>query len=874
VRQSRRKQREEDLEREIQAHLDLEAEEERERGLPSQEAMYAARRVFGNRVLIKEEVREMWSGMIFERFGQELFYAVRAIWKSPGFALLSILSLSLGIGVNTAMFSVLNGVLLRPLAYRSPNRLVTMYTEIPRISRAYRELPISAYYVTEWRKQATTIEGVSALSSTALNLGGAGEPERLNCARIAADLFELLGVRPQIGRNFLPGEDQPGKPRVVILSHGLWKRRFAGDPAILNRTIQLNGDSFSVIGVMSSDFHFPKNEELHRMVKMPPQTDLWIPLVFTPGETQSMQNQNYAAIARLKPGVSVQAANSELNLILRRLPNIPKQMDVQVHLNPLQTDMVSRVRQGLIVLMAAVAAVLLLSCVNNANLLLTRATNRRREIAVRAALGASRIHLCLTPAAESIAIALFGAAGGILTAGALIRLVLLRLPIDLPRIDEVTLDARALAFAMITTLLSAILCGLIPAWRYGAGDPATRLKDGGRGSTDGVAGGRVRAGLIAMESGMCAALIVVAGLLIHSFIKITGIDQGFRTSNVIAADVALSGNSYQDQQKRAAFYRDVTAKLASLPRTEALGIVSALPLTGETTILAIVPEGDPTPMGQAPQTEYRSASQGYFAAANIPLLRGHLFEDRADGPKVALISARTAERIWPGQDPIGRRFNSPMPQGASITVVGVVGDVRSAGLNKEPPLMVYLPIMQRPSFVASFVIRTPERNPATAIRQTVSSVDPAIPVAKVRRLDEVISDAAALQRFQMALLGCFALMALILSAVGMYGVISYSVAQRRGEMGIRIALGAGSRAIRYLVLWGGLKPVISGLIAGLIVAYIIGRVIATLLFAVPPLDVPVYALTIVLLVAVSLAASWLPARTATRTDPMLSIRSE
>ena len=872
----RRTQREQDLRRELRDHLELEAADREAQGLPSQEACYAARRAFGNPALVIDTIREIWGGMMFIRLSQEIRYALRTLARSPGFAALAVITLALGIGVNTAMFSVVNGVLLKPLAYNQPERLVAMYSVVPQLSHAYPVLPLSGYYVTEWRKQAASIEGVSAITATSLNLTGSGNPESLHGARVSADFLSLLGVQPQLGRNFLPDEDQPGRSNVAILSDGLWRRRFAADPKIVGSSIELNGAAFSIVGVMPRDFHFPKNQELHRVIRLPEQTDIWIPLVFAPAETQRMVNQNYAAVARLKPGVSLETASAELNTILKRLPNMPKRFSVEVHLNPLQTDMVERVRQGLIVLMAAVGAVLLISCINITNLLLTRATNRRREIAVRAALGASRTQLCVTPVAESLAIAMLGAALGVWTASWLIHLVLLKLPVDLPRVDEITLDARTLVFAVLATILSAVACGLAPAWRFSSGGRGEALgealKEGGRSAKGSRATASLRAGLISLESGMCVLLLVVAGLLMHSFVKITGLDQGFRTTNVIAANVVLSGNTYRDNQTRALFYRDVIAKLAALPRTEVAGAVSRLPLTGESEILSIAAEGAPPSQGPDPQAEYRSASTGYFAAANIPLLRGRLFEDRADGLRDAVISARTADRIWHGQDPIGRRFNSSQPNGAGITVVGVVGDVRSIGLDREPPLMVYLPIAQFAPTGAAFVIRTTD--PAPAIRQAVAAVDPTIPIARIRSLDEVVAQAASGRRFQMLLLGSFAAMALLLAAVGMYGVVSFSVAQRRNELGIRIALGANYRSIVALVLRTGLQPVIVGIVAGLAAAILVSRLIASLLFEVAPLDPMIYASAIAVLIVVSFAACWLPARQAARTDPMASMRCE
>jgi putative ABC transport system permease protein len=490
---------------------------------------------------------------------------LRSLGRNPGFAVVAVLTLSVGIGANTAMFSLVNGILLKPLTYRDPGRLATISMAIPSLGHLYPAIPVSAYYLTEWRKQARTVEELALLRSNYMNLSGQGDSERLNTVAVSSSFFHMIGASSQLGRTFLPNEDQSGNERVAILSDGLWRRRFGGNRSVLGSSIQLNGNSYQVIGIMPSEFPFPQGDEVHRLVRMPDQTDLWLPLTVRPEETQRMVNHNYAAIARLKPGIPFHTAEAELNEILRHLSGIPKNFEIHARLTPLQTDMVARVRQGLIVLMAAIGAVLLIVCVNITNLLLTRGTSRRRELAVRTALGSSRLRLCITLLGESVVLAGLGSAGGILLAFWLLDAVRVHLPVGLPRIDEVAVDLPTLLFALVVTLLCAVLCGLAPAWRLSGADPAEALKDGGHGSTVSRGMGRLRAGLISCEVGMCVVLLVGAGLLLTSFFHIAAIDQGFKAGNVFVAEADLSGPRYKDPQVRLAFFREVLSRAAALP---------------------------------------------------------------------------------------------------------------------------------------------------------------------------------------------------------------------------------------------------------------------------------------------------------------------
>jgi putative ABC transport system permease protein len=584
-----------------------------------------------------------------------------------------------------------------------------------------------------------------------------------------------------------------------------------------------------------------------------------------------MVNQNYAAIARLKPGVAIGVAETEFNQILRGLTGMPsKDFEVSAELAPLQTEMTGRVRQGLIVLMLAVGAVLLIVCVNITSLLLTQGTGRTRELAVRTALGASWLRLCLMLLAESLVLSIAGAAGGVLVAYWLLDIVRVHLPVGLPRIDEVVVDVTALLFACTLTVICTVACGLVPAWRLSKGASANALKDGGRGTISSRGAGRLRGLLIAGEVAVCVVLLVSAGLLMNSFVRIARIDQGFRSSNVFVAEADLPGARYPNPQARLTFFQQVLERAAGLPGMEAVGAASKLPLTGVSEVVFILAEGDPTPVRNAPQAEYRIVSPGYFAAMSIPVLRGRIFDNRRDGAKVAVIGESTAKRIWPGQDPVGRRFRGLGDQ--IMTVVGVVASVRSTAPNSEPPLTVYVPMAQQPRNAMTFVMRTSGREPA--IRQAVKEVDPQLPLSRIAKVDEIVAASTAARRFQVLILSAFAGAALFLACLGIFGVVSFAVAQRRPELGLRLALGAQTSDVMGLVLRDGLKPVIAGAVAGLIGTFAATRLISSMLYGVTPSDPLTYSLATATLLMVAALACWLPARGALRIDPIATLRAE
>jgi putative ABC transport system permease protein len=799
----------------------------------------------------------------------DIRYAFRTLLRERGFASMAVLSLAVGIGANTAIFSVVNGVLLRPLPYRDPGRLFTIREAIPKLAHLYPSLPVNFSHYYEWRKRCSALESIAIMETSAPNLTGVGEPELLNGALVSASVFRVLGVSPQLGRGFLDEEDPEGHNQVAVISDALWKRRFSADPAIVGRKITLNGRPHVVVGVLPPGFQFPNREGLG------PKTDVFQPLGYSKDDFEEINGDyNYAAIARLRPGVSPQKALAELNVIQAEISKrIPEKMDLHAEMSSLQEDIVGQSRRGLLVLLGAVGAVLLILCVNLANLSLARTAGRARESAIRTALGAGRAQLVRQTLTESLVLALAGGILGIVLAACGVRLLVGAAPLDLPRLGEVSLDGRVLGFALLISLVTGVAFGILPALRAAGAHPQEALKSGSYTTTEGRRGVRLRGVLVAVEAALGAVLLITAGLLIGSFVRLTHVDKGFDIQRVLAVRVAMPSTKYTEKVQQAAFFDRLLEKTRPLPGVLSAGLVSALPLQGETWLDLVAAEGDQRPLFERPMVNVRFVSPDYFKTLRIPFREGRPFDDSQRNRKVVIVSQGTARRLWPGQSPLGRRMlhNETLEE-----VVGVTADVRSTSLDKDPVLIIYVPYWQRPRLSAALLVRTTmdPRGIAAGVREAIHQVDADVPVPKMQTLEEVMANSVAQRRFQMMLVMLFAAAALALAGFGIYGVVSYSVARRRTEMGIRLALGADTGGLQRMVLWQGIRPVVAGLAVGIAGALAAGRILSSLLFQVSARDPLTIGGVALVLLAVSVVAALAPARRATRVDPMNALRFE
>ncbi len=804
----------------------------------------------------------------------ELRYALRVFSKEPGFVLVVVLALAIGIGANTAIFSVVNGVLLRPLPYPQPERLVTAAEVVPRVSQLYPRLPANLNHFFQWRKRCSSLASLSALRALTLNLTGGEQPELLRAARVSANTFDLIGVRPQWGRTFREEEDPAGHDNVVILADSLWRRRFKADPAIVGGKIALDGRPYQVVGVLPAAFRFPASGYFRR-ASLDQETEVFKPLGYRPEDVENgVGDFNYEVIGRLRPGVPAARALTELNLVQSNISStLSENLDLRGSILPLQEEMVGQVRSGLLVLMAAVGAVLVVLCVNLANLSLARAAGRARDTAIRAALGASRGRLVRQMLGESLILALAGGALGIGVAYWGVRILLNAAPVNLPRLGEISVDGRVLSFALLVSLATGLLFGLLPAFRSAGTQPFETLKSGSHTSTEGRRGVHLRDALVSLEVGLSAVLLITAGLLIGSFVRLINVDKGFDVERVLALNLALPSTRYVDNGQRSAFFQQVLSKAQDLPGVVCAGLVSALPLQGETWIDLVGTAGDQRPMFERPSVNVRCVSPGYFKLLYIPLVEGRSFED-SDRPRmVAIISRAVAENLWPGQRAVGRTM---LHNDTPVEIVGVTPDIRSTSLDKDPVRMLYIPYWQRPRLTASLLVRT-SMDPlaiANALRSAVWEVDSSVPVPEMKTLQQVMSDSVAQRRFQMMLVLVFAASALALAGLGTYGVVSYSVSRRRTEMGIRMALGADAAAVRRLVLRQGMMPVVMGLAMGIAAALAVGRFLRSLLFQLSPRDPLTIVLVSLVLFGVAAAACLIPARRATRVDPVVALRFE
>jgi predicted permease len=807
----------------------------------------------------------------------DLRYAVRSLRRTPGFTIAAVLTLAIGIGANTAIFSIVDHVVLRPLAYEDPDRLYVVHESAPRLAHISPTIPVSANHFVEWKRNASAFDQMALVGSLTFNLTGAGEPEEVQGARTSADLFPMLGVRPQLGRLFLPAEDEVGGDRVVLLDDALWRRRYGADRAIVGRAITLNGEPYTVVGVLAPDFRFPKLGDLFAMIIYRGRPQIWKPLALTKNEATQAEDFNFICIARLKRGAASSAANDEINAIQATISKRTPGTDLRAVMLPLDEQITGRSETGLRLMLAAVAAVLLIGCVNITNLLLARSAQRRREIAVRSAIGASAGRLLRQALAESTTLAAAGTIVGFGLAHVVLETVLASAPIDLPRMDEVRLDGRVFAFVTVLAALTSLTCGLLPAWRFAKAEPQEAMKSASRSTTSGRAANRLRSALVASEVALSAICLVAAGLLLHSFVKLMRVDPGFRAERVLAVDLSLPGVRYPNPPKRVDLYRTLLSEISALPGVVSTGITNGLPVTSRGGTSAILVEGVTLPLLERPIADVRNVNPDFFQTMGISLRAGALLSNADLEGRSAVVSAALAQRAWPNENPIGKRFRIGSAQSLLYEVVGVVNDVRGRSLsgNLEFPT-VYVPYWRRAFSEISLAVKTTDDPAATyaLVRQTIRRLDAELPIPAMRTMDDVVMESVAPRQFQMRLVLLFGIVALLLAGLGVYGVVSYAVAQRTSEIGLRMALGAAAGTVARGVLRQAMLPVTIGLVAGLVVAIGAGRMVRAMLFDVTPMDPTTLLSVTFILLTVGVGACVLPARRAMQVDPLVALRTE
>jgi putative ABC transport system permease protein len=799
-----------------------------------------------------------------ENLLKDVRYALRALLRRPGFTAIAVITLALGIGANTAIFSVVHGVLLQPLPYPDADRLVALrQANAP----AQPDTQVAPGNFLEWQRQSTAFSSLAAYRTVSYNLTGDGNPERLLAGRVSAGLFKLLGAQPQIGRDFLVEEDQPGREKVVIISEGLWQRRFGADANVLGKTLKLDGEDFVVIGVMPAAFRLPDQRE----------RELWTPIAFKDNEKTLYQARYIDAIGRLKADVSHTQAQSEMTAIAARLAQDHPEANVgwSIKVTPLLDFVVGDVKTILWVLFGAVALILLIACVNVTNLLLARATTRQKEMALRAALGAGRARIVRQLATESLLLAILGGIAAWPLASWGLRALVAAAPADLPRVASVTIDNRVLLFTLAVTLLTAVIFGLAPALQVLKFDSNPALKDQRSRS---VRQQRIGNLLIATEVALALMLLVGGGLLLRTVWRLNHVDPGFDARNALAITIQLPEKKYAAPQQVAGFSEQLAQQVSTLPGVEATGVARIMPIVHHLPT-GFYFEGQPRPKdNELPQTNYSAVSPGYFKAMGIPLAGGRAFTERdaLDAPRVAIISQTLAQHYFPNGDAIGKRINVNTGPESYREIVGIAGDVKQDGLTKETKPHTYEPFAQAPNQFMTLIVRS-STDPASlvpAIRGKVLALDSELPLQRVTALDRMIANSIRQQRFTSIVLSVFAVVALLLAAAGLYGVISYSVAQRTHELGIRVALGAQVKDVMQLVLRQGMTFVIAGEVIGIIGAFALTRLLGGLLFGVTPTDAVTFISVTIVLTVVALLACYIPARRATKVDPLVALRYE
>ena len=801
-----------------------------------------------------------------ERIGNDLKFALRMMKKEPSFTAVVILTLAIGIGANTAIFSVVNAILVQPLPYLEPGRLVAV--------RGQSETNSSYHDFLDYRTQTKTLSHIAAYVLTRATLTSETEPEVLSGVAATSDLFPMLGVTPLYGREFSAEEDREGSPPAVVLSYSLWQRRFSSDPHMIGKTILLSGKSATVTGIMPRGFNFPVRTE---------QTDIWIPLGprlhALPGALDRA-SRFLKVVARVKPGAPFEQAEVELRTITKRLEQQypDTNHDVVLKLIPLRDAVVADVRLGLLVLLGAVGFVLLIVCANIANLFLARAATRNAELAIRTALGATRTQLFRQLLTESILLSIIGGTAGLLLASWSTEVLLSVIPIDIPRVNEISTNAAVLGFTMLIAIATGILFGLLPALQAGKSEVQEGLKQSGKGANEGRHQGRIRNILVASQIALSLVLLAGAGLFIKSFVRLLEVNPGFDPQNVVTAEVALPRAKYREPAQHLAIFQEVTQELSAVPGIVSVGGIDLLPLSGNNRESSFVIVGDPPPIrGESPYGSHIYITSDYFRAMGIPLKRGRFFSDRdsANMPWVVIINEELARAYFAGRDPLGRKID--LGDGFQREIVGIVGGVRTQTMDSPAVPEFYLPYRQEPQPYMTFVIRTSGPETAFAIsslRGIVRRIDQDLPLTDAATLHQWMAKSMERRRFHMMLLSVFAMIALVLAAIGIFGVISYATTRRTREIGIRMALGAHRRDVLRLVLRQGLLLALGGLAAGLLASLGLAPALSSLLYGVKPADPLTLAFVSLLLMFVALLATYIPARRAAGVEPVSALRYE
>ncbi len=865
----RRDRVEEELDEELRFHLDMETARHLKRGLSPAAARREALRTFGGVEKVKEQCRELRVTRWLEDLVRDVRYGVRTLLRNPGFATVVVLTLALGIGANTAIFSVVNGVLLRPLPYEEGDRLVRLGQQAPKAG--LESIGVSPLEMADYGT-SPSLAGVAEHHTMWFNLLDRGEPERVQTGVVSAHFFRVMGIRPLLGRTFTPEDDKPGAEPVLVLSHDYWQRSHGGDPGIIGRTFEMNDKTHTVVGVLPPVPQYPVED----MIYMPTSA---CPFRSTPHASQERRMRMLSVFGRLAPGASLERARAEVADQARRMqaayPEVyPADQGHAATLTPLQEDLTREARPTLLILLGTVGLVLLIVCANVANLTLARQFGRERELAVRSALGASRSRLVRQLLTESTLLALAGGALGLLLAAGGLRLLMAFAARFTPRAVEIAIDGPVLLFTLVVALLTGVASGSLPALlRH---ELSTALKEGGDRASTGSGGLRLRNALIVAQLALSFLLLIGAGLMLRSLWALQRVDPGFRPASVLTAGLDLDWSKYTDGPQQRELHDKLLARLQSLPGVSSAALASAVPLDESSPFnLPLRIEGRPFPEGQpAPQIDLRAASPDYFLALGVPILRGRAFtdSDRPEAPRVAIVNRTMARRFWGDRDPIGQRISS---DGETwFTIVGVVGDVRQYGLDQDAADEVYVPLRQFPLLSTRLVVRSavPPATLEKSLRAAVREIDPEQPIYEVQTLEQSRSSALAPARLTAALLGLFALLALVITATGIAGLLAFSVSQRTHEIGIRMALGAARDDVLWMVLRQGAVLLAAGLGLGLLGALSVNRVMAGLLFGVEPTDPITYLGVSFVLLAVAALACWMPARRATGIQPMLALR--